>query len=284
MTSRMDKHHTDSSQIKSRYKKNEKLYEELYTNKVYTEFSNVSNNVIDLSDLENTKILNKRELYHKNRILNNDDKGVSIRKSTFDYINNKHEDNTTKNYNINDILDEARKNRKIEDEDEKKRRVKSIEYSILSDLSQEKLKEYKEQKKQLSKQEEENLEELIHTITSNSLRKKIDDELLSDLLPTQELETVISKEETNSIDKKDDENGEDEVISNKIENTIEEEKIDNSFYTKSMDLSKEDFELDEEDDYSFLDGKKKRILPKILIALFILIVIGIIGYVIYRFI
>ena len=160
MTSRMDKHHTDSSQIKSRYKKNEKLYEELYTNKVYTEFSNVSNNVIDLSDLENTKILNKRELYHKNRILNNDDKGVSIRKSTFDYINNKHEDNTTKNYNINDILDEARKNRKIEDEDEKKRRVKSIEYSILSDLSQEKLKEYKEQKKQLSKQEEVNIQSL----------------------------------------------------------------------------------------------------------------------------
>lgn len=51
--------------------------------------------------------------------------------------------------------------------------------------------EYRENKKKMSKDEEENLEELIHTITSNSLRKKIDDELLSDLLPTEEDETII---------------------------------------------------------------------------------------------
>lgn len=284
MTSRMDRHHSNSTQLQSRSSKNEKLYEQLYTNKVYTEFSNVSNNVVDLNDLQNNGSLNRREQYHKSRILSGEDD--TLKKNKMDYFSKKQEENIEKNYNINDVLDEARKNRKIEDEEEKQRHLKNIEYSILSDLSQEKLKEYKDKKKQLSRQEEENLEELIHTITSNSLRKRIDDELLGDLLPSEESETVVLKQMLESIDENDDVNTSTNNVSNNDDTDMDNTndlKIDNSFYTRSMELSKDDFELDDED-MSFLEEKKMGIVPKILIAVAILIVIGIIGYVVYRFI
>lgn len=284
MASRMDKYNktqmdsTSSSQ--SRLSKNEKLYEKLYTNKVFTEFNNSNfDNVIDLSNVSNTNEINRREHYHKSKTLNSEDTNPKKDYSFSSFQNNNEEiDKREKNYNINDILETARKNRTEEDEIEKKRRLKSVEYSILSDLSQEKIKEYHESKqKKLTKDEEENLEELIHTITSNSLRKKIDDELLNDLLPTEESETIVSKE---LFDKLEDLETKTLELKKEIE---EENKMDDSFYTKSMELSKEDFELDEED-YSFIDEKKMGLLPKIMIALFVLIAISIIAYVIYRFI
>lgn len=285
MASRMEKYHkneinsTNSSQ--SRLSKNENLYEKLYTNKVFTEFSNTNfDNVIDLNEVSDNTIFNKREQYKNNKILNLDNTIIEKENSYSQKLDDEEQiDKKEKNYNINDILENARKNRKIDDETEKKRRLKSVEYSILSDLSQEKIKEYHENKqKKLSKEEEENLEELIHTITSNSLRKKIDDELLSDLLPREESETVISKELFDQIEEMDEKTRE---IKNEI---VEEDEIDNSFYTKSMDLSKEDFIQDLEEDYSFLEEKKMSIFSKIMITLLIIIVISIIIYVIYRFI
>ena len=210
-------------------------------------------------------------------------------------------DPSEKNYNINDILSEARKNRSLTSNDEKKR-LKTVEYSILSDLSKEKLAEYRENKKKMSKDEEENLEELIHTITSNSLRKKIDDELLSDLLPTEEDETIISKEllssiedtedialEKNKVNEDSDKENSDKEDSDKedfLKDTTNEMEIDCSFYTKSMDLSKEDFEIDDDDsdDDSFLEESKMSTTKKIFLVCFIVLVIAIVGYIVYRFI
>ena len=206
------------------------------------------------------------------------------------------EDPSEKNYDINDILSEARKNRSLTSNDEKKR-LKTVEYSILSDLSKEKLAEYRENKKKMSKDEEENLEELIHTITSNSLRKKIDDELLSDLLPTEEDETIISKELLASIEDtedialeknkvNEDSDKEDSDKEDFLKDTTNEMEIDRSFYTKSMDLSKEDFEIDDDDsdDDSFLEESKMSTTKKIFLVCFIVLVIAIVGYIVYRFI
>lgn len=278
MASRMDKYHSESIQpVQSRSQKNEHLYEELYTNKVFTEFTNVeNNNVVELNNSSAGFSSNKRENFQKTKSLYSDD--FTSRKRFISDKKYEFEDPTEKNYNINDILDEARKNRTTPDELEKKRHLKTVEYNILADLSQEKLKENRDKKQKLSKEEEENLEELIHTITSNSLRKKIDDELLSDLLPSEESETLISKELLDEIE---------DVVDKVEENPLKEDtdgfQIDHSFYTKSMDLSKEDFEFDEED-RSFLEDTKMSVPKKILIVLFILIVLGVIGYVIYRFI
>lgn len=284
MASRMDKYSADSARpTRSRSQKNEHLYEQIYTNKVFTEFTEVeNNNAIDLSTVSQGSSLNRREEFQRNRVLNsemNSRRGFST--DTINVINDK-ETPMDKNYNINDILDEARKNRTSLDDSEKKRHLKTVEYNILSDLSQEKLKEYREKKQKLSKDEEENLEELIHTITSNSLRKKIDDELLSDLLPSEESETLVSKQLLEEIEKANTANN---VINTVVEEDTTEHEIDKSFYTKSMDLSEEDFDFDEEEeDRSFLEDAKMSTSKKILITLFVLVVLGVIGFIIYRFI
>lgn len=284
MASRMDKYHSsqvESKQmINSRSKKNEQLYGKLYTNKVFTEFTGAKiDNVIDISDISNNSD-NRREQYQKNKMFNSNESVVSRDdySANFDSLNYV-DDKVEKNYNINDILEDAKKNRKVEDELEKKRRLKSVEYSILSDLSEEKLKEQHDNSQKLSKEEEENLEELIHTITSNSLRKKIDDELLTDLLPSEESETLISKDLFDKLEEIEEKNNE---LNEELE---DENKIDDSFYTRSMELSRDDFDLEpDEADLSFLEEKKMGVIPKILIGLFILVVIGIIIYVVYRFV
>lgn len=286
MASRMDKYNKEENnsttssqhQSQSRLTKNEKLYEDLYTNKVYTEFNNSNfDNVIELDNINNndSNTIMKREQFQKSKSLIPEEE-LSKTNYNIDLLNN-NVNNEEINYNINDVLENAKKNRNEQDEIEKKRRIKSVEYSILSDLSQEKIKEYQEKKqKKLTKAEEENLEELIHTITSNSLRKKIDDELLSDLLPTEESETIVSKELFDKIE-------EIEQRTMEIKTQMEEDnKMDNSFYTKSMDLSNEDFELEE--DYSFIEEKKGGIISKVLIISLILIVICIIVYIICNFI
>ncbi len=303
MVSRMDKYHSESIPVnQSRFQKNEHLYESLYNNKVVTEFSEINNNVLDLTSGTSSSS-NRRENYQKNKAsFPNYRADVAEEKVAFpNSIDKIIEDPSEKNYNINDILSEARKNRSLTSNDEKKR-LKTVEYSILSDLSKEKLAEYRENKKKMSKDEEENLEELIHTITSNSLRKKIDDELLSDLLPTEEDETIISKEllssiedtedialEKNKVNEDSDKENSDKEDSDKedfLKDTTNEMEIDRSFYTKSMDLSKEDFEIDDDDsdDDSFLEESKMSTTKKIFLVCFIVLVIAIVGYIVYRFI
>lgn len=130
-------------------------------------------------------------------------------------------------------------------------------------------------KKQELEEETDSLQELINTITSKSMRKDIDklqssddnNELLSDLLPKDQNETII----TESISK--------EILAREQEKTktmsIEqpsENEIDRSFYTKSMDLSDKDFEMDDE----FVEKEKNSsviVFFKILIA--IILVVGI---------
>lgn len=288
MTSRMDKYQDNFTQpikaTQSRSQKNARLYQELYTNKVLTEFTEIeNNNAIDLSNSSTIDFTNRRESFQRNKQLfsGNIEESTGLPKKNKSTVSNTKGDVIEKNYNINDILDAARKNREIDQETNKKRYMKTLEYSILSDLNQEKLKEYQERKKKLSRDEEENLEELIHTITSNSLRKKIDDELLNDLLPTEESETVISKELLEEIDSRS--LSQTEKIDNNREENTQEQKIDNSFYTKSMDLSEMDLEFSEEDE-SFLENTKMSITKKIIIFLFIILIVGIVSYVVHHFI
>lgn len=283
MASRMDKYRPDSAKnIQSRSKKNELLYEQLYTNKVYTEFTNIiDDNVVDLQSFSQSNVPIKREDYQKNRILNSEIQHETSQIPTVD--NSKKSDSLEdKNYDINSVLENAKRNRNIDDELKQKRYLKTVEYNILSDLTMDKLKEERDKQQKLTKEEEENLEELINTITSNSLRKKIDDELLSDLLPSKDSETIISKQLLDDLEQADSSDNAQLTDTNSEEDDDENEGIDKSFYTKSMDLSEEDFEMEE--DNSFIDPPKMNLTKKILIVIFILLIISIIGYVLYRLI
>ena len=167
----------------------------------------------------------------------------------FNYIYNTDEHKT---YDINRVLEEAKELRE-KDSLEKKRKLHNEKYNIL-ESSEEDLEKFKEETKLRHKpiENEEELEELINTITSRELREEIDkaedntSSLLSDLMATNVNEEVLKPIATKIEDdsKEEDTNKLDKV---KEKTMSLSDEIDKSFYTKSLDLSEEDFEIDEEE-------------------------------------
>lgn len=291
MSSRMDRYDVPEKNKSSRLSKNQKLYEDLYTNSSYTEFTDInSSNVIELNNnLPNT--IGRRENYQKNKEYSNAFNTDDIYKyDPFDEEKYSLETKSIskKDYDINSVLESAKKNRVDVDDLEKKRKLRTTEYDILKDLTEEKLKEHKEKKKEvLSKEEEEELKDLIYTITSNTMRQDIDNELLSGLMPTKLDETVVSSdlsEELNATINIDDIVNNNEDTTN-ISTTSTSLKLDDSFYTKSMDLSDQDLvknvEKDEEEYFEDFDDKKNGVM-EILVVVGSLVLIIAIGIVIYK--
>lgn len=265
----------EKPRVTSRREKNQNLYQDFYNKTRFTEVKELDERpVIDLSQLEMKK--QTRENYHKLKEF--EDLIVREPQKKKDDLSVFFQEDENKVYDINSILLEAKKNREEIDELEKKRRLRNTEYNILANLKPNEVEEYKQKimgKKQELEEETDSLQELINTITSKSMRKDIDklqslddnNELLSDLLPKDQNETII----TESISK--------EILAREQEKTktmsIEqpsENEIDRSFYTKSMDLSDKDFEMDDE----FVEKEKNSsviIFFKILIA--IILVVGI---------
>lgn len=173
-------------------------------------------------------------------------------------------DEKEKNFDINAVLEEAKKNRE-EDDLEKKRKLNSEEYNVLSNLNKKYL-----HKKDFTDEDGEELKELIDTITSKTLvddiKKEEDKELLSDLLATTidiKLEKELSKEDLDKIysEKKD------------------EEKEEDTFYTHSMEIDKndlisEDEDDDEDDDEDIFEDINTTSGFKIFIIVFVILVIG----------
>ena len=277
MTSRMDRYQDtkEKPRVTSRRDKNQNLYKNVYNITRLTEVKELDvRPVIHLSQKEKKK--QTRENYHKLKEF--EDLIVREPQKKKDDLSVFFQEDENKVYDINSILLEAKKNREEIDELEKKRRLRNTEYNILANLKPNEVEEYKQKimgKKQELEEETDSLQELINTITSKSMRKDIDklqssddnNELLSDLLPKDQNETII----TESISK--------EILAREQEKTktmsIEqppENEIDRSFYTKSMDLSDKDFEMDDE----FVEKEKNSsviIFFKILIA--IILVVGI---------
>ena len=183
-----------------------------------------------------------------------------------------------KNYDINKVLEEAKKNRKA-DELEEKRNIKEEDYNVLKNLNKKYL-----HRKGFTEEDNEELKELIDTITSKTLVDDIKDdeekELLSELLATTidiKLESELSDEQIQEL---------------ADENTSTEEYTDtNSFYSKSLELSKEDMvdegkdeteeigEINEEDE----EIENHNIAKIIFFTIILLIIVVIVSYFILQF-
>lgn len=291
MASRMERYtNNQDNRPTSRLERNKKVYEDLYTNVGYTQFTKLDSNVVDLSSSSSfDEQTGRREQYQRNREVS---PFISTTES-FTMTDNHYEEeldsfDNEKVYDINEVLKEAKKNREHPDELEKRRKLRTTEYNILAELNSEKIKEYKEKKKEvLTEEEEEQLEELIHTITSNTMRQDINQQLLNDLMPTNMDETVIDENMSAELSDKIQKDMLSEETSFPKTDDNDEQKteaitLDESFYTKSMDLSKEDLESDDSEDELFDDVAPKRSkIVKIFIVLamlVILIVILIIAY------
>ena len=308
---RMDRYQSSSEEEKiSRESKNQELYENIGTNKRYTDISDVTNaNAIDLSSTKNYKT---REGYHQMKKYQDVVPTPRVKKELEEF-RNIYQSHENRVYDINNVLEEARKNRIEKDELEEKRKLKNTSYNILASLNKEELEKYRQEKKEkVIHPNDDDLRELIDTITSKTLAGDIKaaSDLLSDLMATSIMDKVSKPEqysnneqthpEIKKVESDDDEElslsreildleklknlpenkDSDESISDdsKTKNNIKEQ-ADEDFYTRSMDLSNEDFDLDEE----FKD-KKMPIAMKLLIILIIIIILAAVFYFIWNLI
>lgn len=238
--------------VRSRTEKNKDLYNDLGRLEKYTTLTDVSK--IDAVELSSAKKnYRTREGYHslKDYDMNVEEKPKERKElDEFNFLyNNEH-----KTYDINKVLEEAKELRE-KDALEKKRKLHNEKYNIL-ESSEEDLEKFKEETKLRHKpiENEEELEELIHTITSKELREEIDkaesndnNSLLSDLMATNVNEEVLKPIATKIEDSKVEDDA--KKLDKVKEKTMSlKDEIDKSFYTKSLDLSEEDFESDDEEE------------------------------------
>lgn len=298
----------EQKETSSRANKNQELYENIGRNTKYTNFTDVTNtNAFDLGTAQ--KNYRTREGYHQMKEYNTFISEPKVKKE-LDEFNYLYQDHENKIYDINSVIAEAKKNRIKKDELEAKRKLKNTNYNILASLNPEELEKYRKEKVERTKPDEEELRSLIDTITSKTLAGEIDQatsvDLLSDLMATNIMDRV-EKPEPDSDKNPDDDN--DEIDEDNLEDTgeIEErlslskeildkeqiEKVnklkedkesssimdesDTDFYTRSMDLSDKDFEMDDE-----FKEKKLPVAVKIILIILIIAVIAIAGYFVYK--
>lgn len=249
---RMERYdNSNRSTVRSRTEKNQDLYNDLGRLEKYTTLTDVSKiEAVELNAAK--KNYRTREGYHQIKDYDIDIEKPKERKELdeFNFLyNDEH-----KTYDINKVLEEAKELRE-KDALEKKRKLHNEKYNIL-ESSEEDLEKFKEETKLRHKpiENEEELEELIHTITSKELREEIDkaesndnNSLLSDLMATNVNEEVLKPIATKIEDSKveDDTKKLDKV---KEKTMSLKDEIDKSFYTKSLDLTEEDFESDDEEE------------------------------------
>ena len=306
---RMDRYRDDNDDLTKRYVKNQELYQDVMNNTKYTNITDVTNsNVyeIDNSKENQEKDYYSRESYQQMKKYQNVETVPRVKKELDDF-NFLYKGNEKKVYDINSVLEEARKNRKVQDDMEEKRKLKNTSYNILADLNKEELEKYREEKKKrIMSDEEQNFHDLVDTIASKTLAGEIDKatsiNLLSDLMDTSiidkvddKMDVAPDKEEIKSDEEvKDTKLEENKVASEKVslsttdlsEIAKKNEQLDNSdnklagadndFYTRSMDLSDKDFAMDDE-----FKEKSMPVFVKILIFLLIIAIIGVAAYFIY---
>ncbi len=210
MPSRMERY-ADVQQ--TRTAKNKSLYDQIYEEKEYTNVEGiVKTPVAGNIDIEKIKeIIRSRE--EKN-------KPQERRVRQTPIIEEVEEEEEIKNYDIKEVLTKAKDERP--EENMSHHSLKNVEFNILKGLKI---------NKDNYEQQDEELKELIHTITNTSMLNKIGDkelslDLLDDLKSTNN--TVIGS--SDAIRK---------VLKEEKKEQEVEEEMDGSFYTKSMNLSED---------------------------------------------
>ena len=231
--------------IKStRMGRNQHLYDEINNRIGYEDFSSLDTQTkIDLSSITGNNTT--REKYQQIK----DYKDFVTIDEKVDVVTTIEPVKEIKVFDINSILEEARKNRTEKDELERKRKPKDDDFSELEKIKNEDVR--------IGNGFDENeLTDLINTITSHELATEIksaeENGLLDELLAT-------------NVDMR--------VQDGIAEEALEESKkikLDSSFYTKSMDLSEQDFELSEE-----IEAERQKHRKILIVIISIILFVGI---------
>ena len=305
---RMDRYNEETNHL-SRMDKNQQLYQNVSSNTIYTNITDVTHaNAFEINNMKSQTPTSHttREAYHRMQKYQNVET-IPHSEKELDDFNYAYQRKENKIYDINSVLEEARKNRQEKDEKDEKRKLKNNAYNILSGMNKEELEKYREEKKKrMTTPEEDELRELIDTIASKTLAGEIDKatsvDLLSDLMATNMLDKVgkmspdeveekeLTAEQKEEKEESREEKEEKDNNTTEIPKTEEQEKKDEQesekavelkekdpdFYTRSMDLSDKDFELSDE-----FKEKPLPLFVKIIIFLLIVVIIGIAAYFVY---
>lgn len=284
MQSRMDKYNTKETQIRSRTQKNKELYEEVKNSNIEEFDVNSNISVIDT----NAESINVDKLSRMLDRRYSDDvpKRRSIEVPDEPLIEYEEPIQITKEYDINTILEKAKQGKNIDYNKERLKKVRDAQYEILNNLDLE-LKKVEESKNNSRKQEEENLMNLINTITQLEIKNKEEEKkrentsinLMDDLkddysektLPQSEIpDNYINDIQTIKINHEKIQRKEKEIkeLIEKEENL--EEKTD----TTTKTLSKLDIDLSNYDDFS--DISKSDPVGLVIKILIFLVIIGLV--------
>ena len=302
---RMDRYREDDNlnTNSSRLDKNQELYHNLSSNAIYTNITDVTNaNAFEINNNSNDSHTT-REAYQQMQKYQTVEPMPKSKKELEDYnfLASKKENKT---YDINSFLEEARKNRSEKDELDEKRKLKNNAYNILASINKEQLEKYREEKKnRVRTPEEEEIHDIAEDLLEKTLAGELDKEttvdLLSDLMATNLLDTVagintmettitetlpegleVNNLEAIEADTKtlsEEPIEEENTTTNEVKDSGVMATKDPDFYTRSMDLSDKDFDLE-----SDFDDKNLPVIVKLLIALLIIAVIVVAGYFIYQ--
>ncbi len=272
----MDRYMTDSSSTSStRSSKNERLYSSLENNAQYTTITDVRNsNAIELTTAK--KNYRTREGYHQIKEYGGFVEPPKVQKELDDF-NYLYSERKNKVYDINSVLEEAKKNRSEKDLQLEKRKLRNEQLI----LTKEEIEKYREEKKNETRPDQDKMKDLINTITSKTLSGELDQktsvDLLSELMATTQLDKVEKNTQTSHdiLDKEDFQKVQEEkdnYQTDKVNSLLK--NMDESFYTRSMDLSDKDFDMDDE----FFEKKKVPSLIKIFLVILLAILLAVLIY------
>lgn len=301
MESRMKRYDEEPTKKMSRSVRNRELYEKLDDN-TYTTYTNVKEaNAIVLDAA--SKNYRTREGYQKIKEYGDLIPQPKMKQKLED-LNNLYQGQENKIYDINSVIEEAKKNRVEKDELEDRRRLKNENYNILTSIDEKKLEEFRANRNKVIRADQDEIKGLINTITTKAINGELDKEtsvnLLSDLMATQALDRVEAMgedEQEKQVEEKVEQRQ--DILSESDLKLVEEKKeefeatnqdtnhnkvifkdMDQSFYTRSMDLSDKDFDLKGVEDE---DGvKHSHTGLKVFFILFLLAIVGVLVFFIIK--
>lgn len=271
MPSRMERYYHADPEVKKRTRRNQDLYKEIYEVGEYTNIEGIASigttNEIDISKIK--EMLQNRESYKREKQY----RQVVPREEPIE-IPVIEEPEEERNYDIRDVLNKAKVERT---DDDKKRSLRNTQYNILKSLQMDPNKNYS--KYQDVDREEEELKELINTITSTSMLNKMNDhDLCLDLFDDLKSSGNTMVETSSSIkallqeekDRYQKDNEDDEKL-----------EMDRSFYTSSLGFGEDDFEDLQEMKHTM---KKNNLMMKILLFLLSVIIVTAIIFVVINYV
>lgn len=229
----MERYYEVDSENSKRTRKNADLYQKIYENDEYSNIEGIATtlkpNEIDISKIQ--QMLKTRD--EKNRKEKEVREVITkpVPKENETDVSFEHDDE--KNYDIRDILNKAKSERKEIDKD----------YHKLKDDSYMNFKDVNVKKEPTKEEEEEELKELIHTITNTSMLNKLGDQELS-LGILDELKSNTMVGDPSSIKDALAKEKEDLKDDNYLEDDKDDDKqnMDKSFFTSSLNFKEEDFD------------------------------------------